>query len=170
MAIIESLSCGVGSAAIVSAFVKITKSTNDDLTNRFINAIDSSAKIFFKKYPKLFNILYYVLGAAFVGKSAKKALNNISSDSYIINLGSGIKEIRKDVLNVDFYPFENVDILADICKLPFKDGSVDAAVNEFVLEHVKNPHEIVKEMHRVIKPGGLVYVAAPFVASFHSHH
>ncbi len=125
-------------------------------------------KIVFKKYPALFNILYYCFGASFVGKSAKKAIENFGEDKIILNLGSGAKVIRKDIINIDFYPFANMNIIADIAKLPFKDNSVDAIICESVLEHVKDPYGVVKEMRRVLKPGGLVYVTVPFIASFHS--
>jgi len=125
-------------------------------------------KLVLKKYPKIFSILYTIFGASFVGKNAKKAIENLGSDKVIINLGSGIKRIRNDVINIDFYPFENVDIVADIVDLPLTDNSIDAVINEFVLEHVKEPEKIIKEIYRVLKPGGILYLAVPFVASFHS--
>jgi len=112
--------------------------------------------------------LYYTFGASFVGKSAKKVIKNIKSDKLIINLGSGIKRINDRVVNIDFYPFDNIDVVSDISHLPFDNNSVDVVINEFVLEHVKNPEDIVKEIHRILKPNGLLYLAVPFVASFHS--
>jgi len=132
------------------------------------DALINKLKVFFKKYPKFFNFLYYTFGAIFVGKKAKDAINSIGKDKLILNLGSGVRSIRSDVINIDFYPFKEVGIVADIMSLPFKDSCVDAIVNESVLEHVKNPQAIVKEIHRVLKPGGLVYIFVPFVASFHS--
>jgi len=132
------------------------------------DAIVNKLKILFKKYPIIFSFLYYAFGASFVGKSAKKAIENIESDKLIINLGSGIKKINDNVVNIDFYPFDNVDIVSDISDLPFNNNSVDVVINEFVLEHVKNPKKIVKEIYRVLKPNGLLYLAVPFVASFHS--
>ncbi|MBU2473077.1 methyltransferase domain-containing protein [Patescibacteria group bacterium] len=141
--------------------VKILNQENNDV-------IINKLKILFKKYPRIFSFLYYTFGASFMGKSAKKAIKNIESDKLIINLGSGIKKINDRVVNIDFYPFDNVDIVSDISRLPFNNNSVDAVINEFVLEHVKNPKSIVKEIHRILKPNGLLYLAVPFVASFHS--
>lgn len=128
----------------------------------------SKLKILFKNYPKFFSFLYYAFGASFVGKSAKKAIKNIEPDKLIINLGSGIKKINDRVVNIDFYPFPNVDIVSDISRLPFEDNSVDAIINEAVLEHDKNPQALVREMYRILKQGGLIYITVPFVASFHS--
>lgn len=125
-------------------------------------------KVFFKKYPKIFDFFYYVFGASFVGKSAGKFIRNIGDDKVIVNLGSGVKRIRDGVINVDFYPFSDVDVVADIGKLPFCDNSVDAVICEFVLEHTKNPQQIIGEIYRVLKSDGQIYIAVPFVASFHS--
>lgn len=128
----------------------------------------SRLKNFFKKYSAFYNFLYYAFGGLFVGLSAKQAIGNLEQDKLILNLGSGIKRIRPDVINVDFLPFKNVDIVADITHLPFADNSIDAVINEFVLEHVKNPEAIVVEIKRILKPGGLVYISAPFIEGFHS--
>ncbi|MFC1701021.1 methyltransferase domain-containing protein [Patescibacteria group bacterium] len=132
------------------------------------DAIVNKLKIFFKKYPIVFNFFFYAFGASVVGESPKKAIRKINTDKLVINLGSGVRRVRDDVINIDFYPFSSVDILADICHLPFKDNSVDAVVNEFVLEHVKNPQIVIKEIYRVLKPGGLIYISVPFLISFHS--
>ena len=132
------------------------------------DAIINKLKVFFKKYPIIFNILYYTFGASVVGRSPKKAIQDLGEDKIILNLGSGIRLVRKDVINIDFYPFANVDIVADITKLPFKDNSVDAVVCESVLEHVKNPGIIIQEIKRILKPDGIVYLSVPFIAGFHS--
>lgn len=125
-------------------------------------------KLLLKRVPWLFTFFYYALGSSFVGRSASAAIKNIGSDKLIVNLGSGVKIIRDDVVNIDFYPFLNVDVVADISDLPFADNSIDVAINEYVLEHVHNPEQIVREMYRILKPGGVIYVVVPFVASFHS--
>ncbi|MFH1461302.1 MAG: methyltransferase domain-containing protein, partial [Patescibacteria group bacterium] len=110
------------------------------------DAIVNKLKVFFKKYPIIFNILYYTLGASAVGRRPKKVIKDLGEDKIILNLGSGIRSVRRDVINVDFYPFAGVDIVADITKLPFKDNSVDAVVCESVLEHIKDPWIIVREI------------------------
>jgi len=133
---------------------------NDMLINRI--------KLFFKKYPKIFRFLYNLFGATFVGKSPAKFLSNKGKDAVILNIGSGTKKINDDTINLDSYPFENVDIIADATDLPLADESVDIVVNEFILEHVSSPEKVVSEITRILKPGGTVYIAVPFVASFHS--
>lgn len=136
------------------------ESSNDILINQFKN--------FFKKYPSLFNTIYNIFGTPFLGKSAKETIRNLGEDKIILNLGSGARIIRKDVIDVDFYPFPNVKVVADIAKLPFKNNSVDAVICEAVLEHTKDPQIVVKEIKRVLKLNGIVYIVVPFIFSFHS--
>ena len=41
--------------------------------------------------------------------------------------------------------------------LPFADDSFDVVSSESLLEHVHHPEAAIAEMHRVVKPGGIVY-------------
>lgn len=131
------------------------------------NSLTVKVKSFLKKHPKVFFFLYYTLGV-FTGKTAKQAIKDVPPGSLILNLASGIKTIRENVVNVDLFPYPNVQVIADIHNLPFEDNSADAVICESSLEHLKNPEKAVKEMRRVLKPGGLLYISAPFIVGFHA--
>lgn len=45
---------------------------------------------------------------------------------------------------------------ADVQELPFADASFDAVFAHAVLQHVREPLRALAEMHRVLKPGGVV--------------
>lgn len=47
---------------------------------------------------------------------------------------------------------------ADATNLPFRDNSFDAAVISFALRNVQEPKKALREMTRVVKPGGTVVV------------
>ena len=61
----------------------------------------------------------------------------------------------------------NPDVIGDIHNLPFKDNSVDAFICISVLEHVEEPQKAMKEMYRVLKPGGYCYLWVPFLFYYH---
>ena len=51
--------------------------------------------------------------------------------------------------------------------IPFRDRSMDIVLCTQVLEHVGRPEEIVGEIHRVLKPGGIAFVSVPAVFPLH---
>jgi SAM-dependent methyltransferase len=52
-------------------------------------------------------------------------------------------------------------IAGDASALPFEDRSFDSAALLYVLYHLRDPARALAEAHRVLRPGGLVAVAAP---------
>lgn len=59
---------------------------------------------------------------------------------------------------------EVVDLNRD--RLPFADGHFDAVTMLAVLEHVFDPYAMTAELHRVLRPGGVLAIAVPNVGSF----
>lgn len=89
-------------------------------------------------------------------------------NKFMLNIGSGVKHVDDNVFNVDVYPYEQVQIVADGAHLPFKDGTVDLILCESVLEHVREPYQVIAEIRRVLKPGGYAYISVPFLYPFHA--
>lgn len=92
-----------------------------------------------------------------------------------IDLGAGnakykslIKPKTSEYITFDISPGPNIDIVGDILNLPFGENTFDTIVSTQVLEHVTKPWIMVKEMHRVTKPGGLVILSAPFLIQYHA--
>jgi SAM-dependent methyltransferase len=59
-------------------------------------------------------------------------------------------------------------VVCDAHDLPFKDGAFDAVVCQAVLPYVLDPARVVDEIHRVLRPGGLVYSEAAFMQQVHA--
>lgn len=97
--------------------------------------------------------------AAFVGGA--------SEDELVVDLGSGSRRLADRVVSVDIGPFPGVDVVGDGHRLPFRDDSIARIVCTGVLEHVTIPERVVREMVRVLRPGGLAYVSVPFIQGFH---
>jgi ubiquinone/menaquinone biosynthesis C-methylase UbiE len=49
--------------------------------------------------------------------------------------------------------------VADAYALPFEDATFDAAWMHAVLQHLRDPLAVLREVHRVLKPGGVIGVA-----------
>lgn len=146
-----------------------------EMYNEF-NTDSNKIKTFFKKFPNFYNFLQLLITPAFTcigGLNAKTAIKRTFKDNnfkekIILNIGSGTKKDLPEIINVDIYPFKNVDIVADIKDMPFKDESVDMVVVDAVLEHIEKINESIKEISRIVKKEGFVYVSVPFVYPFHA--
>ena len=53
--------------------------------------------------------------------------------------------------------------------LPLRDGIFDGAVSYAVIEHLTDPEGAIREVARVLKPGGLLLCGAPGVYPYHPH-
>ncbi|MGC9269484.1 class I SAM-dependent methyltransferase [Acidiphilium sp.] len=86
-------------------------------------------------------------------------------------IGSGLDEIYADpkieIVGTDVYASPNTRLVADGHALPFRPGVFDAVVIQAVLEHVLEPQKVVAEIHRVLRPEGLVYADTPFMQQVH---
>jgi len=94
----------------------------------------------------------------------------------VLVVGSGAEGIGVDAVRAipgaticefDVYLTAARMLVADLLDLPFESGSFDAVVAQGVLEHVIDPPRAVEEIHRVLKPEGLVFSTTPFVLGVH---
>ena len=136
---------------------------------QFVNRLKSLVK----KWPALFVFLTYAIGSvSYFGQKPKQTIEKLygekAEEKIIVNVGSGITEVHPEVINLDIFPFKNVDIVADAASLPFKDASVDMLISESTIEHTPNAESAIREMRRVVKPGGFVYISIPFIMPFHA--
>lgn len=59
------------------------------------------------------------------------------------------------------------DVFADGKAIPFADGSFDTVLLLEVLEHVREPDEVLREVARVLKPAGTLLLSMPFLYPLH---
>lgn len=57
----------------------------------------------------------------------------------------------------------------DAHNMPWEENSFDCVALNQVLEHVKRPWDVVKEAHRVLRPGGIAIICSPFFYQVHNY-
>ena len=65
------------------------------------------------------------------------------------------------------YRGNTADVCGDAAVIPFASRTVDTVLCTEVLEHVPDPDAVIREIARVLKPGGTVICTAPFVYPVH---
>lgn len=88
-----------------------------------------------------------------------------------MEVGCGRRRRRfANCLYLEVYPSEAADLLmAPACRYPIADNSLDGIGCFAVLEHTTEPWEVAREFHRMLKPGGTLYVDWPFLVPVHGY-
>ena len=87
-------------------------------------------------------------------------------------LGAGLEAII-DIASIEFvesdvYLGPRTSLVCDAHWIPFEDGTFDGVIAQAVIEHVADPQACAAEIHRVLKPRGLVYADTPFMQQVHA--
>jgi len=79
-----------------------------------------------------------------------------------VEIGAG-KNRRPDTdLAIDQQPFDGIDIVTDLeTGIPLKDNSASKVYAIHVLEHIRNLPELMAEIHRILKPNGILTGKVP---------
>ncbi len=119
-----------------------------------------------KRWPALYRSTVRVLSPVMPADYYKRVLAD--RDGIFINIGSGNRSLGKNVIDVDMSDYPNVSVVADIQELPFKEASIDGVLSIAVLEHVREPKQVIEECHRVLREGGFVFTVVAFMQPFHA--
>jgi 2-polyprenyl-3-methyl-5-hydroxy-6-metoxy-1,4-benzoquinol methylase len=55
----------------------------------------------------------------------------------------------------------SIRVIGSILEMPFEDDSFDLVVSSEVIEHTPEPFKALEELHRVLKPGGVLVISTP---------
>lgn len=114
-----------------------------------------------KKQPKL-KVLDVGGGAGAKAKILKSLFPRFKFSASDISR-KAIKIAKKNPQGVEFF-------VADAAKLPIKDNQFDVVMMNSVLDHTLQPQQAVKEVYRVLKPGGIWLVTGPLEAELTTIH
>lgn len=103
----------------------------------------------------------------------EKQIAHLEPDEVILDVGAGrgdfsdIFEGRK-YLALDIYPYPEVDVVCDLTQVnPFRPDSFGAVVMMNVLEHVYDTNALISVLRKLLRPGGILIVAIPFLVKMH---
>lgn len=99
----------------------------------------------------------------------------VGEESRVLDVGAGagekfshdLKQRVAEMVGVDLDPRVETNPLlhrglrGDITRIPVEDEYFDLAFSRYVLEHIAEPGQFLREMHRVLKPGGRFVFLVP---------
>jgi len=85
----------------------------------------------------------------------------------VLNVGAQREVVGPQVINVDIALLPGVGVVGDAHRLPVRSRSLAGVICTGVLEHVRDDRQVVAEFLRCLKPGGGLYVEAPFLQGYH---
>lgn len=87
-----------------------------------------------------------------------------------INLGCG-EFPKPGFVNVDRFAGPGIDVVHDLSQLPwpFAAGSAERIEADHVLEHLPEVFPVMREIHRVLRPGGVAVLRTPHFSRGFSH-
>ena len=100
-------------------------------------------------------------------------LSKLPTEKTLIDIGAGPEQFREltwrfKKTSVDFKQFGTTDVVADLEKeIPLPADSADIVYMSNVLEHLPYAEITLSETHRILKRGGLLIGAVPFLAAVH---
>jgi len=96
-----------------------------------------------------------------LGTAEGRMLSRIK-DKYPSTLCVGL-EYSPELLDLGIALFQDISFIrADAQNMSFfKDASFDVIVAAAIIEHLKNPGEMLRESSRILKPGGILIITTP---------
>lgn len=95
-------------------------------------------------------------------------VGKIPAGGIALEVGSGGRRVgHPGVVALEIEPGPEIDVVGSVLDLPFDDDTFDLVYSQAVLEHVTDPALAVREMVRVLKPGGTFHCITAFMQGLH---
>jgi SAM-dependent methyltransferase len=106
-------------------------------------------------------------------------MRSVPQNGRVVDLGCGARDQAQPIESVGYryvgvdYSNSSADLLADAHSIPFADSTFECVFSYAVLLHLHSPFLAIREIERVLSPGGLFVGTAsqgePFQASYFHH-
>ena len=123
------------------------------------------------KHSNLYYNLLKIFGPTYpypIDREIKKVINLDDDKLICLDIGSGNLQTNKNFINLDYHPYENINLVCDASNIPIKANSINFVYSKSFLEHAKNPKQVVNEIYRVLKPKSLTIHSIPFLYPIHA--
>jgi len=110
---------------------------------------------------------------SFIQRSAA----SLPGGTWVLDVGAGDAPYRELFAHTEYFTTDweksvhpgarSADYIGSADDLPIPDKSFEAVLNTQVLEHVAEPLAVLREIHRVLVPGGRFFLTVPLVWELH---
>jgi uncharacterized protein YbaR (Trm112 family) len=122
-----------------------------------------------KKLKNYYSLFTKIFSTVLPLRYEKDILSHLDiNKDVVIEMGCGPKKINPAFIGVDIYGYEEVDIVCDLRKLPFKNESIDAFVSIAFLEHYNDVFNFSAKSFSILKSNGRHIHLTPFIYPFHA--
>jgi SAM-dependent methyltransferase len=115
---------------------------------------------------------------ALIDSEIRRAADRLQDGQTILDAGAGearhrayFKRGRYIALDAGYgdssWDYSKLDIRGDLAKIPLRNSSMDCILCIVVLEHTRNPRDVLLEFARILKPGGTLIMVVPFLWEEH---
>lgn len=119
---------------------------------------------------KMILVHSYTMIKKITRKHLESFLSRHATDKKVLDIGSGGSSYSRFFphrITVDIDPERKPDVVADAHNLPFKDGEFEVVLSTEMLEHVRDPFQVERELRRVTSSGGILILSTRFVFPLH---
>lgn len=107
-----------------------------------------------------------------INRAMREFGRQFAKDQRVLDIGCGKQPYRNcfpcEYVGVDTQAAVSPDIMANAWNIPLPDASFDGIVLNQSLEHISQTEKTVNEIHRLLKPNGLVIVTVPHTMRTHA--
>jgi len=118
------------------------------------------------------------LGRWYVTQFVKQVALQLPSGTLLLDAGAGECAYKRFFVHCRYvgvdlavgqpaWNYHNLDCIAALDRLPFAGASFDAVLSTQTLEHLEQPGESVRELYRILKPNGKLFLTAPMAHAEH---
>jgi SAM-dependent methyltransferase len=129
---------------------------------------DSSSLKAQVKRSRLATLVFWLTDLLYLDLAERRRfVGSFRAGRRVFNMGAGFRNSPEGFWALDRRA-TGVSLVGDLAALPLGSGSVDGILCEMVLEHVEQAPQALREFARVLRPGGRMYLAVPFLWPYHA--